>query len=288
MTKQLYVINLAGEKELLSLRKIYRSARRSGASKVLAKKIVKFIQNEVYPGIHTKEIFRKIKSLLDRETPSAALKFSLKESLRRLGPSGFLFEKYIGEILTRNGYFVQLNQIINGHCIDHEIDFLAKKNNTLFIGECKYHHLPGGRVDLKVALANYARFLDLVQGNFLKKTKFRKLNLKSILVTNTKFTTQAIKYSKCVGVELLGWRYPPEKGLEFWIESQKLYPITILPSLKDFLFNIFISRDMMLAEDILKIEVEKFTRETGVPLNIILNLIKEAKILLLNRYNALK
>lgn len=282
MSKQLYVINLAGEKEPLSLRKIYRSARRSGASKSLARKIVKIIQAEVYSGIQTGEIFRRIRSLLRQEIPSAALKFNLKEALRKFGPSGFPFEKYIGEILTRNGYSVQLNQIISGCCIEHEIDFLAKKDKILFIGECKYHHLPGTRVDLKVALANYARFLDLTQGRFLKKKEFSKSNLKSILVTNTKFSSQAIKYSECVGVELLGWRYPEDKGLEFLIESQKLYPITILTSLKDFLFSVFASRGIMLAEDILKIDSEKFASETKVPLNIILNLIREAKLLFSN------
>ncbi|MGC9049138.1 MAG: ATPase [Patescibacteria group bacterium] len=279
MTKQIYVINLAGEKEPLSLKKIYRSALRAGASKKLASQIAEIIKKKVYPGISTSEIFEKIKLLLRQEMPTAALRFGLKEALQKLGPSGFPFEKYIGAVLDKNGYQVYLNQIIPGRCVNYEIDFLAQKENQLYVGECKYHHLPGLRVDLKITLANYARFLDLTQGTYFHKKEFKGLKLKSILVTNTKFTTQAIQYSKCVGIELIGWRYPEDKGLEYLIESQKLYPITILPSLKSFLFDIFVSRQMMLVKDILTIDPYKFTQETGAPLKSILALIREAKML---------
>ena len=282
MTEPLYIINLAGEKELFSPKKVYRSARRSGATSFLAEKIAKIITNEVYPDMPTTRIFSRIKSLLKQDDPQAALKFSLKESLRKLGPSGFPFEKYIASILTRNGYEVKINQIIGGRCVNYEIDFLAKRDGTIFIGECKYHHLPGTTLDLKVALANHARFLDLSAGGFFKKKEYKNLKLKSILVTNTKFTSQAIQYSQCVGVDLLGWHYPIKKGLEYFIENQKLYPITILPSLKDYLLQIFVSKGLMLVEDILNLDLAKFTECTGVKPNQISSLIKEAELLFKN------
>ena len=59
--------------------------------------------------------------------------------------------------------------------------------------ECKYRNLRKGKVHSRDALANYARFLDIQKGSFFKNKK-----MKSILVTNTKFTTKVIKYSKCV------------------------------------------------------------------------------------------
>lgn len=282
MPKSLYVINLAGEKEPFSPQKVYHSAQRAGASKNLARRIAVIVSKEVYPGVKTATIFKRIRALLKQEVPSAALKFSLKEALRKLGPSGFPFEKYVGSILARNGYQVELNQMIKGQCVDYEIDFLARRDKTIFIGECKYHHLPGGKVDLKVALANYARFLDLLQGKTLEKKEYKGFKFKSILLTNTKFTTQAIAYSKCVGVELLGWHQPPGKGLEYFIENQKLYPLTILPSLKNFLLPIFAERGLMLVEDILKLDAGDFAAKTGTPLNIILNLIREAKTLMFN------
>jgi hypothetical protein len=281
MADSFYVVNMRGESEPFSLKKIYRSARRAGASAVLARKTAAIIQKQAYPGIKTSEIFKKIKKLLSREKPASALKMSLKEGMRKLGPTGFPFEKYVGEILSRNGFEVRLNQHIPGFCSrSYEIDFLARKDQLLYVGECKYHNLLGGRVHLDVALSNYARFLDIQKGNYFRTGTFKNLETKSLLVTNTKFTTDSIRYSGCVGVKLLGWNSPRGKGLEHLIDVQKLYPITILPSLNRYLAGIFVSRKIMLAQDLLQIDVVKFARATNAPKESLESLIKEAKILL--------
>ncbi len=299
----LYIINSNGEREPFSAEKVYRSAKRVGASKELAKKITKTIEKEVYPGITTLEIFKRVKKLLQRETPKAALKFNLKKGIKKLGPTGFPFEKYVGAIFSRNDFEVKLNQHISGFCCKYEIDFVAKKDSLLYIGECKYHNLPGGRVHSNTALANYARFLDIKKGKFNRKnlnpyTKRGQgaegakigrasprygvgVKIKSLLVTNTKFTTRSISYSNCVGVELLGWNYPRNEGLEYLIDSQKLYPITILPSLSQYLAEIFASKKIMLAQDILRIDVAKFAKETKISEQHLKRLIKETEILLL-------
>lgn len=273
----LYIINSNGEREPFSAEKVYRSAKRVGASKELAKKITKTIEKEVYPGITTLEIFKRVKKLLQRETPKAALKFNLKKGIKKLGPTGFPFEKYVGAIFSRNDFEVKLNQHISGFCCKYEIDFVAKKDNLLYIGECKYHNLPGGRVHSNTALTNYARFLDIKKGKFNRKN----LKIKSLLVTNTKFTTRSISYSNCVGVELLGWNYPRNEGLEYLIDSQKLYPITILPSLSQYLAEIFASKKIMLVQDILRIDVTKFAKETKISEQHLKRLVKETEILLL-------
>ena len=275
-----YVINSRGEKELFSLRKVYQSAKRIGASKSLAEEIAKTIQKEIYPGITTLEIFKKIKQILRWEAPNLAIKFSLKEAMRKLGPTGFPFEKYIVEIFSRQGFQVKLNQHIQGLCLRYEIDFLAQKGNLLYIGECKYRNLSEGRVHSDIALSNYARFLDLKKGYFLRQKTFKNFELKTILVTNTKFTTSAIRYSKCVNTCLLGWRYPKPKGLEYFIENQNLYPITILPSLKKDLADILTSEKIILAKDILKINPIKLAKKVKVSPSRFNLLIKEAKILL--------
>ena len=271
-----FVIKFNGEKEPFSAKKVYRSARRVGASKKLAEEISKKVKKKIYPGIKTSEIFRLVKSLLKQEAPAVALKFNLKEGIKKLGPTGFPFEKYIGEIFSRGGFEVKLNQHPFGSCCRYEIDFLAKKNNLLYIGECKYRNLPGGKVHSDIALANYARFLDLKKGNFFSK----ELKTKSLLVTNRKFTSKAIKYSNCVGVELLGWSYPKKQGLEYLIDSQKLYPITILPSLNKYLTEIFVSKKIMLTKDLLMIDIDKFSKETKIVKNKLKVLKKEAEILL--------
>ncbi len=275
----IYVLNSRGEKEPFSPQKVYRSARRVGASGALAKEIAGIVELEAFPGIRTSEIFEKIRELLLKKDLKPALRFSLKKAMLKLGPTGFPFEKYVGEVFSRMGFRVKLNQDISGFCCrNYEIDFLAEKDNLIYVGECKYRHLAGGKVHSDTALSNHARFLDIKKGNFLNGIK--KFRVKSLLVTNAKFTTKAIDYSKCVGVELLGWRYPKKRGLEYLIEDEKLYPITILPSLKRNLADIFAQRNMMLAQDLLKTDVRKFAKKTGIPVKRLEPLIKEAEILL--------
>jgi len=124
---------------------------------------------------------------------------------------------------------------------------------------------------------NYARFLDIKKGNFFRD---KKAKLKSILVTNTKFTSKSIRYSKCVGVELLGWRYPIKKGLESLIEEKGLYPLTILPSFRKSMTNIFAQNRMMFVEDILRINPDRFSQKTKIERRKLEYLMKEARILL--------
>jgi hypothetical protein len=253
MREKIYVINLRGEKEPFSFKKIYQSAKNVGASKEIAFEIAEEIEKEVFDGISTSQIFDRIFEILLERSPQSAIKFNLRKAILKLGPTGFPFEKFISKIFEADGFEVKTNQTIPGFCTKYEIDFLAKKGNFVYIGECKFHHIPGGRIDLQVALSNYARFLDIEKGRFLNS----KMNYKSILVTNTKFTTEAIKYSNCVGVELLGWKYPLGKSLEKLIEKNQLYPITILPSVSGNLAKILIEEKIVLVKNVLEPEFEK-------------------------------
>lgn len=276
MPDNILITNAQGEKEPFSHDKVYTSAKRVGASDFQARTIAATIEKEIYPGIKTWDIFAKVKDLLAKENQKAALRFSLKEAMRRLGPTGYSFEKYIGEIFSIIGYNVKLNQFIRGHCVTYEIDFLAEKENFTYVGECKYHKLPEGKVDLQVALANCARFHDIK-----KAGTFGRRAVKSILITNTKFTTEAIKYSECKDIDLLGWRYPNEQGLEYLIESRNLYPLTILPSYKGRLEEIFTGEGKMLVKDIFDAaNSEDFNRNPECVKNGIHNLMREAEVLL--------
>lgn len=284
---KIFVINSRGEKELFSYKKVHRSAIRAGASRQSAQRITNVIKREVYPGIKTSEIFKRVESLLYKEFPKAALRFNLKEGIRKLGPTGFPFEKYVEEILKRLGYEVKINQFLSGRCLSsYEIDFVAQKGKVIYVGECKYRNLFGERVHSKNALANYARFLDISNGSYFKSSKYRGSVIKSMMVTNAKFTSSAQNYSNCVGVELLGWNYPKNKGLEYLIEKEKLYPITILPSLNKYLIDAFTKEKMMLVEDVLKIDSQKLVKKLKIPVKHLYSLAQEARILLENENTA--
>jgi hypothetical protein len=274
-----YVVKFNGEKEPFSFSKVYRSATRVGASKKLAREIAKTVTREAYQGIKTAEIFKKVKTLLKKESKKVSLKFSLKNAMRKLGPTGFPFEKYIAEIFSKNNFRIKLNQNIKGFCCKYEIDFLAEKEDLLYIAECKYKNLFNGKVHSNVVLANYARFLDIKKENFLKNRKSKNLKIKNLIATNSKFTSKSLEYSKCVGIELLGWNYPAKMGLEKIIDENGFYPITILPSLSSRNAAIFASKKMMFAQDVLEINVSSFARATGISKKVLEKLKEEAKIL---------
>jgi len=278
--KKIYIFNKSGEKEVFSPRKIYEGIKRAGAPKSLARNITEQIKKKAFEGITTREIFDEAKRILFQEKPVAGMKFSLKEAIRKLGPSGFPFEKYIGDIFESLGFFVQLNQHIGGRCVFHEIDFLALKQRQLLIGECKYHYLAGSRVELKVALAVYARFLDIKNGSFLRKKSLKNFRPRPMLVTNTKFTSETIKYAGCIKVDLLGWRYPLDHGLEYLIESEKLYPVTVLPSCDSRFLNILSQEGLMLAKEILSLDHLKLSKTFDLEKESVLQLKKEAQALL--------
>ncbi|HRZ29623.1 MAG TPA: hypothetical protein P5052_02590 [Candidatus Paceibacterota bacterium] len=87
--KKIYVINNLGEKELLSEHKIITSARRSGASSGLSKEIAKKIAKRIKNNTSTYDIYKWIKEMLTLQNPQSGMKYSLKESIRKLGPTGY-------------------------------------------------------------------------------------------------------------------------------------------------------------------------------------------------------
>lgn len=273
--EELFVINSKGEKEPFSKEKVKQSALRVGAAEKSAEEIAEKIDQEAYPGIKTSEVFSKVKSFLKKEAPRAAIRFNVKKAMRKLGPTGFPFEKFAGELLKTDGWTLSYNKIIEGKCTDYEIDFVAEKDQRVLIGECKYRNDASKKVDICTALTSWARFLDIREGGF-KKGK----EMEAILVTNEKFTTKAVAYSECVGMRLLGWRYPKEGGLERYIDHKALYPITILPSFKKDLVPFFAEKRKMLAKDVLNLDIKSLAKKSRLSLSSLEKLREEAELLL--------
>jgi len=217
------VINALGKQELFSPQKVYNSLMRSGATSDIAKKITEKVEGKIRPNISTFEIYKIIKKDLIKEQKSSAIRFDLKYAIKKIGPDGFIFEKYIRGVFEELGFEVVNNQILKGKCISYEIDFIAKKDNIKYIGECKYRNSTGERIDVNVILKSFAVLDDLKNNNSFN-------NMEAMVVTNEKFTESAIKYAECKKIKLLGWRYPLNKGLESMIDENRAYPITILPS----------------------------------------------------------
>lgn len=203
--------------------KIRRSAARVGVPENLQDELLEHIRSKIYDRIPTKEIFHEIKSFLQsRDKPRLSTIFNLKSAILQLGPSGYPFEKYIAELLEEEGYSTSTNGHIPGKCVTHEIDVLATKDNTTSLIEAKFHSKQAVKTDVKVVLYIRARFQD-VENGWTKDT-----TIIPWIITNAKFTSDAIKYGDCTSVKLTSWDYPDKFSLRELIERHTLHPVTIL------------------------------------------------------------
>lgn len=197
--------------------KIINTAMRAGLDFNSAKIVAERVKNAAYDGISTEEVLKIALTEIDRFSRKASAKYSLKSSLLRLGPAGYRFEKFVAVLLEHHGYRTRLNEFLHGKCVEHEIDVIAEKEERYLI-ECKFHNTPI-YTGIKEVLYSYARFLDIVEVR-----EFDGL----WIFTNTKFSSEAIKFSECRGIKLTGWRYPDKMGIEYLLESKGLYPVTVL------------------------------------------------------------
>ena len=231
MQKQsIHIKKASGEPAVFIPDKLTRSLRRAGAGEEMITRIMNAVNAQLYEGMPTKEIYRIAFRLLKKISKQTASKYKLKDAIFELGPAGFAFEQFIGEILKHEGYEIQLGTIVQGHCVTHEIDVIAIKAQHHFMVECKFHHNKGIFCNVKIPLYIQARFKDVEQqwkqleGH---QTKFHQ----AWVVTNTRFTKDAIQYGTCAGLHLLSWDYPSGNGLRDRIDRLKLYPITCLTSI---------------------------------------------------------
>jgi len=227
---QIEVVKANGELVPFVPEKVMRSLINSGADESQAREILNAIITELEPGISTKQIYKKAFHLLKKNSAHLAARYNLKNAIMQLGPSGYPFEKYIGEILRFQGYSTEVGQIVEGHCVNHEIDVIAEKDNHHFMIECKYHNTQGINSDVKIPLYIYSRFKD-VEEQWLKLPGHGRKFHQGWVVTNTRFSQDAIQFGTCRGMKLISWDYPAKESLKEMIDRLGLYPITCLTSL---------------------------------------------------------
>jgi len=273
------IVKASGELEKFNKEKIYNSLRKSGIRPQIAYKICKEVEKKIYSGISSQEILNEINKYLQKENLLLAARYNLKKAIMALGPSGFFFEKYIAEIFKSYGYQTEVGKIVKGFCVRHEIDVIAHRKNKHFIIECKYHNMPGIKSDLKVALYTFARFLDIKKA--WENGESIKYFHNVFLVTNTKCTGEAIAYSRCAGLKIIGWHYPKNKGLEALIENKRLYPITILPSFSKYIRERLSSIEIILAKDILKYSFNELINVSHLKPIVVKKLQQEAEEIIL-------
>ncbi len=237
---EIEIIKYNGERVKFSLDKLRGSLNRTGADENTIEQVINIVRDELYQGISTKEIYNRAFAILKKKKRYLASKYKLKKAIYELGPTGFPFERFVGAVLKYSGYKIKVSEILQGKCVSHEIDVVAHKNGDTTIIECKFHGDQGLKCNVKVPLYINSRYRD-VKDHWNSNPKNGTTLTQGWVVTNTRFTKDAIAYGKCCGLYLLSWDYPKNDGLKDRIDRLGLYPITVSTLLtkreKQFLLN---------------------------------------------------
>lgn len=271
MDKEIKLITKrSGEKVPFYSEKLKLSLERSGAGEKDIQEIIRQVNDRMADGMSTHKVYRMAYSILRKGSSKVAGKYRLKKAIFELGPTGYPFERFVGELLKFQGYQVQIGQIVKGHCVEHEVDVIAEKEHQKFMIECKFHQDQGKKSDVKVSLYIHSRFLDIEK----QWNKNPKENLKfhqGWIITNTRFTDDAIRFGKCAGLQLISWDYPIQGSLKQRIDISGLYPVTVLNSIIKKEKQDLLNKDLVLCRNVKPEQL----REIGIRENRIGKIMEE-------------
>ncbi len=243
--KQYLIQKSSGEQSVFSHEQLKKSLLNSGATEEIAEEIIKQVEQDLYEGYPSNKIYRLAFKLLKKHSRATAAKYKLKQGILELGPTGFVFEKYVSIVIQSQGYATTVGEYVEGKCVRHEIDIYAKSKEKTLMVECKFHNLPTLKCDVKVPLYINSRYKDILDKNPIP-------NFEGWIITNTRYTDDAYTYGTCAGLKLISWDQPKKGSLKHIIDISRLYPITCLTTLTKQEKDILLSKDIILCMQLLE------------------------------------
>ncbi len=254
------VVKRSGEKEPFNETKVRQSLIRSGTNKVVEDKIIKKLNKKLYQGITTAEIYRLVFDWLKQEKTLLASRYNLKQAIIDLGPTGYPFELFLARLLEFFNFQTKTSQVLLGKCVSHEVDIIAKTDSfdclkqvnqpSCYLIECKFHGRLGVKVVLKTALYIWGRFYDLQKipiNVFDREDYFTQ----GLLATNSRITSEALKYCRCVNLAVLSWDYPKGNALPDLINKSNKHPLTCLADLSIREKQLLLRKRLVFCQDLL-------------------------------------
>lgn len=264
------IMKADGETEPFEPQKLRDSLERAGTSAVVSQRVLGQMEREIENGMTTEHIYKRAFEILkSEEAVPVAARYSIKRAVFDLGPSGFPFEQFLAEVMRAHGWSARTGVTVIGKCAPHEIDVLIEKGGKRVGIEAKFHNDRAGKTDIKDALYVHARYEDLA----LSPDR-REVIHEGWLVTNTRFTHNAIRYAHCSNLTLLGWDYPKRNNLFDLIEEAKVHPLTCLTTLSESEKRRFLESKIVLCRDI---QVPHLLRDYGVRPDHVPQVLTEAR-----------
>jgi hypothetical protein len=272
-----WVTKADGTRQPFEPEKVVSTCLRMGVDKEAAEAIVKRVESQAYDGIPTKKILQLVFRYLKKYRPALKHRIDLRKAISLLRPKPD-FELFVQLLLREYGYRVLPNQIVRGKCIEHEIDAIARREDETILVEVKHHFNHHTYTGLDVPRIARAIIEDLTEGFDIKLTpmKFNKV----LIVCNTKFSEHAIQYAKCRDLNLIGWRTPPDRGLEQMIEEKRFYPITFLKGLNRKSEEKLADNGVILLKQLTTCDLGELSRKTGIQREVLKGLKKNAEEIL--------
>ena len=239
----------SGEIEAFNLDKLKNSLRRASVDEQLILKIAAEVEANLKDGMTTKQLYKMAYRMLKGTSRVQASKYKLKKALMQLGPSGFPFERLVGQLLSHEGFETEVGVFVQGNCVKHEVDVIAQKDQIHYMIECKYHSDEGRFCDVKVPLYIQSRFID-IRTEWKKHSDHHSKLHQGWVYTNTRFTTDAIEYGTCVDLGLTSWDFPSGKGLRERIDRAGLHPITALTSLTKYEKTLLLEKGIVICKEL--------------------------------------
>lgn len=254
--------------------KVLRTCHKLKLSQAEAEDVLSEIEQKIYEGITTKRIIEMIFDHGKKHKEHLGYMIDLREaiSLMRSKPD---FEKFVALIVEHDGYKTLTNKILQGKCIDHEIDVIAIKGNEIIYIEVKHHDQFHTFTGLGTFLEINSTFEDLKEGYLAHMQQYNMT--RCMLVVNTKISEHARKYSGCRGIAYLGWKSPENSGIEKYIDEKFLYPITIIRGLDRNTLNILGDRGIFTLKQLTQ---ENLGEIPGINHNVLQDLIYKARQIL--------
>ena len=265
-----------GEKVLFEPEKLKQALALSGAEITEQEKIIHEVESKLFDGITTQKIYQMAFDLLKKESYKTAGRYRLKNAIMEMGPTGYPFEIFVGKIFESMGYEVETGVFVQGKCIQHEVDVIARKPGEMIMVECKFHMDSSANSGVQVALYVQSRFLDVKSS--WEEQYGKDIRYRGGVVTNTRFSDDAISYANCAGLLIISWNYPFDMGLKYWIDKTGLHPVTCLISLTKKEKQYLLEKGIVLSSQLE--ENRNLLREMGMTEIQVKKIIREAQNLI--------
>jgi hypothetical protein len=248
MKEPIKIKKYSGESADFERTKLIESLMKSGADSALANQIADEVERRLFDGISTKKIYQIAYNRLKKRRRTSATRYKIKKAIMELGPSGFPFEQFVSRLFIHDGYKTQTGVVMEGNCVSHEIDVIARKGAKFCITECKYHNTQKKVSDVKVPLYIDSRFRDIMKR--IRAENGDHHEYAGWIYTNTRFTADAMAYARCVDLKLVSWDYPNGLSLRDRISDTRLLPITALTTITRREKNEILNRGIVLCEEL--------------------------------------